>query len=113
VAVKVLSAKASEDPERLERFEQRAHAVAVLFHPDVLGIHDFGADGGVTCVVTELLGEKRQSVLRFEAGVSAPGLQEMADGLTVVVARELSVLGEGETSTAEAGCGVDCGEHLS
>ena len=55
VAVKVLSAKASEDPRRLERFEQEAHAVALLSHPNILDIHDFGVDGGVTYAVTELL----------------------------------------------------------
>jgi len=55
VAVKVLSAKTSEDPRRLERFEQEAHAVARLSHPNILDIHDFGIDGGVTYAVTELL----------------------------------------------------------
>jgi len=55
VAVKVLAAKASEDPDRLARFEQEAHAVALLSHPNILDIHDFGVEDGVAFAVTELL----------------------------------------------------------
>jgi tetratricopeptide (TPR) repeat protein/predicted Ser/Thr protein kinase len=55
VAVKVLGAKALEDPSRLERFEKEARAVALLSHPNILDIHDFGEDGGVAYAVTELL----------------------------------------------------------
>jgi tetratricopeptide (TPR) repeat protein len=55
VAVKVLGGKASGDAERLARFEKEARAVAVLSHPNILAIHDFGEDGGVAYAVTELL----------------------------------------------------------
>ena len=43
------------DPDRLARFEREAHAVAALSHPNILAIHDFGRDNGVTYAVMELL----------------------------------------------------------
>ncbi len=55
VAVKVIAARASGDPTRLARFEQEARAVALLSHPNILDIHDFGVDGGVAYAVMELL----------------------------------------------------------
>ena len=55
VAVKVIAAKASGQAHRLERFQQEAHAVALLSHPNILDIHDFGVDSGVAYAVTELL----------------------------------------------------------
>ncbi|MFQ5701454.1 MAG: protein kinase [Acidobacteriota bacterium] len=55
VAVKVLPAEFSADPERLRRFEQEARAVSALNHPNILTIHDVGSDGGPAYLVTELL----------------------------------------------------------
>jgi tetratricopeptide (TPR) repeat protein len=55
VAIKVLGGKATADAARVERFEKEARAVALLSHPNILEIHDFGEDGGVAYAVTELL----------------------------------------------------------
>jgi len=55
VAIKVLHEAVARDPDRLARFEREARAVAKLDHPNILAIHDFGTDGGVTYAVTELL----------------------------------------------------------
>jgi serine/threonine protein kinase len=55
VAVKVLPAAFSNDPERLRRFEQEARSAGVLNHPNILAIHDVGAHDGVPYVVSELL----------------------------------------------------------
>ncbi len=64
VAIKVLPARLAADPEYLARFEREAQAVAQLSHPNILAIHDFGQDGGVTFAVTELLeGETLRSRL--------------------------------------------------
>ena len=64
VAVKVLPARLSSDPDALSRFEREARAVAALSHPNILSIFDFGRDGGVTYFVSELLdGETLRSLL--------------------------------------------------
>jgi serine/threonine-protein kinase len=64
VAVKVLPELSSKDPLRLERFEREARAVAALSHPNILAIHDYGSQGGVTYAVMELLeGETLRSRL--------------------------------------------------
>src|SRR5712692_2637364 len=55
VAIKVLPAHLAKDPEALARFEREAKAVAALSHPNILAIHDFGQDQGVSFAVTELL----------------------------------------------------------
>ncbi|CAN5773098.1 hypothetical protein BH24ACI5_BH24ACI5_23820 [soil metagenome] len=55
VAIKVLPEHLSADAEYLARFEREAQAVAQLSHPNILAIHDFGRDHGVTYAVTELL----------------------------------------------------------
>jgi hypothetical protein len=55
VAVKVIAADGQSSPDRLRRFEQEARAVAALDHPNILSVHDVGAQDGTTYVVFELL----------------------------------------------------------
>ena len=55
VAVKVLPESFADDGEALARFEREARAVASLSHPNILALHDYGQDGGVTYAVMELL----------------------------------------------------------
>jgi len=55
VAIKVLPESVAQDPDRIGRFKREAKAVAKLDHPNILAIHDFGTDEGVTYSVTELL----------------------------------------------------------
>jgi TolB-like protein/Tfp pilus assembly protein PilF len=65
VAVKVLSERLANDPQALARFEREAREVAALSHPNIVGIHDFGSDRGVTYAVSELLeGESLRQRLR-------------------------------------------------
>jgi eukaryotic-like serine/threonine-protein kinase len=66
VAIKILPASFSQDPERLRRFEQEARAAGQLNHPNITAVHDIGADagGGSPYLVTELLeGETLREVL--------------------------------------------------
>ncbi len=55
VAIKVLPARLSADPEALSRFEREARAVAALSHPNILSIFDFGRHGETVYAVMELL----------------------------------------------------------
>jgi serine/threonine protein kinase/tetratricopeptide (TPR) repeat protein len=91
VAVKVLPEHLSEDADALTRFEREARAIAALSHPNLLAIYDFGADGGVSFAVTELLhGETLRAALaaggmpwRRAAEVGAA----LADGLAAAHSR--------------------------
>ncbi|HKF45411.1 MAG TPA: protein kinase [Thermoanaerobaculia bacterium] len=55
VAIKVLPASFSTDPDRLKRFEQEARAAGILNHPNITAVYDVGTDGGAPYVVSELL----------------------------------------------------------
>jgi serine/threonine protein kinase len=55
VAIKVLPAAFSQEPERLRRFEQEAQAASALNHPNILTIYDVGTHDGTAYVVSELL----------------------------------------------------------
>jgi Tol biopolymer transport system component len=55
VAIKVLPAAFSSDPERLARFEQEARAAAAISHPNILAVHDICTDAGSPYIVSELL----------------------------------------------------------
>src|SRR5271155_1241111 len=55
VAIKVLPAGLSRDPDRLRRFEQEALATAALNHPNILAVFDIGTHDGAPYVVSELL----------------------------------------------------------
>jgi eukaryotic-like serine/threonine-protein kinase len=55
VAVKVLPASLSTDPDRLRRFQKEATTAGLLSHPNILAIHDVGSHDGAPYVVSELL----------------------------------------------------------
>ena len=65
VAVKVLPASLTSDPDRLRRFEQEARAAAALNHPNILAVYQMATQGGVSYLVSELLeGETLRERLR-------------------------------------------------
>ncbi|HSP95024.1 MAG TPA: protein kinase [Thermoanaerobaculia bacterium] len=55
VAIKVLPASFSTDPERLRRFQQEARAAGALNHPNLTAVYDIGWHEGMAYVVSELL----------------------------------------------------------
>lgn len=85
VAIKVLPASFSADPDRLQRFAQEARAAAGLSHPNILAIFDIGEDKGAPYVVSELLeGETLRDRLRSGALSSRKAIEyslQVARGL--------------------------------
>jgi serine/threonine protein kinase len=59
VAIKVLPALASGDPEFRQRFEREARAISALDHPNICALHDVGThpDGAAYLVMQYLEGE--------------------------------------------------------
>ncbi|MEO8361493.1 MAG: serine/threonine-protein kinase [Vicinamibacteria bacterium] len=55
VAIKVLRAEVSRDPDLVRRFEQEAKAVGALNHPNILTVFDTGESEGMPYIVSELL----------------------------------------------------------
>jgi serine/threonine protein kinase/Flp pilus assembly protein TadD len=71
VAIKVLPASFSNDPDRLRRFEHEARAAGILNHPNITAVYDVGTVGDAPYVVSELLeGETLRS--RLAGGALAP-----------------------------------------
>jgi serine/threonine protein kinase len=70
VAVKVLKAEFSSDPEFVERFRAEARTVAMLNHPGIASVYDYGetemdGEGRTAYLVMELVnGEPLNSVLK-------------------------------------------------
>ena len=52
VAVKVLRADVSRDPDLVRRFEQEAKAVGALNHPNILTVFDTGESDGLPYIVS-------------------------------------------------------------
>ncbi len=67
VALKVLSADLSRDPERRARFEREARTISSLNHPHICTLHDVGREGGVDFLVLELL-EGESLATRLQRG---------------------------------------------
>jgi len=92
VAIKVLPASISDDPDRLRRFEQEARAAGMLNHPNITAVYDFGTaeSDGAPYVVQELLeGETLRMAL-----ASGPLPQRRAVENAVEIARGLAAAHE-------------------
>jgi serine/threonine protein kinase/Tfp pilus assembly protein PilF len=90
VAVKVLPAEVASDAERLRRFEQEARAASALNHPNILTVHDFGSQDGITYLVTELL--SGESLRQLVHGGPLPARRAVEIG--VQIARGLAAAHE-------------------
>ena len=55
VAVKLLSRELQDDPNFAERFTREARAMALLNHPNIISIHDFGQRGDYHYLVMEFV----------------------------------------------------------
>jgi Tol biopolymer transport system component/predicted Ser/Thr protein kinase len=63
VALKVLPALMASDPERRERFEREAQAVAALNHPNIVTIHSVEQAEGLHFIIMELIQGRNLSQL--------------------------------------------------
>jgi eukaryotic-like serine/threonine-protein kinase len=85
VAIKILPATFSSDPDRLQRFAQESRAAAALNHPNILSIFDIGEAQGAPYVVSELLeGETLRDRLRDDPLPSRKAIdyaRQIASGL--------------------------------
>src|ERR1700693_1659322 len=55
VAVKILPAHLSSNPEARQRFEREARAISSLTHPNICTLHDVGHQDGTDFLVMEYL----------------------------------------------------------
>ncbi len=54
-ALKLLPARFTADPHRLQRFEQEARAVVALNHPNILTVYEIGEDQSTHYIASELI----------------------------------------------------------
>jgi eukaryotic-like serine/threonine-protein kinase len=67
VAIKVLPAHLSTNPEVRARFEREARAISLLSHPNICSLHDIGQQDGIDYLVMEYL-EGETLAARLEKG---------------------------------------------
>jgi serine/threonine protein kinase/Tol biopolymer transport system component len=86
VAIKIIKASSSDNPDHLRRFELEARAAASLNHPNILAIHDVGTDAGTPFIVSELLeGETLRERLAHGALATREAVEfalQISNGLT-------------------------------
>jgi serine/threonine-protein kinase len=88
VALKVLHAHYSDDPEYVERFRREARAVATLSHPNVVTVIDRGEQDGREFIVFEYVdGENLKRLIERREPLSV----ERALELAIQIARGLAV----------------------
>jgi serine/threonine-protein kinase len=85
VAIKVLPAKMSTDPERRRRFVQEAQAASALNHPNIITIYDIVSEGDAQFMVMEFVSGTTLHDAISSAGMPVPQVlqygAQMADAL--------------------------------
>ncbi len=85
VAVKVLPAALSSNPERLKRFEKEARAASSLNHPNIVTVHDVGESSGTSFIAMELVEGRTLRELLADGTLATKRLlaiaAQVADGL--------------------------------
>ncbi|HEY1658855.1 MAG TPA: protein kinase [Candidatus Sulfotelmatobacter sp.] len=73
VALKLIRAASSDNPDHVRRFELEARAAAALNHPNIVAIYDVGMEAGTPYIVCELL-EGKTLRQRLQEGPLPPSL---------------------------------------
>lgn len=85
VAIKVLRAELSQDPDRLKRFEQEARSASALNHPNIITIHDIDQHQSTPYIAMEYVEGKTLREVLSEGPLPTRKLlklaTQMADGL--------------------------------
>jgi eukaryotic-like serine/threonine-protein kinase len=55
VALKILPAQFTRDPDRIARFQRESRAASALNHPNIITIHEIGQDNNLYFIVTEFI----------------------------------------------------------
>ena len=77
VAIKVLPAALTADPDRLARFQREAEALASLNHPNIAAIYGLEESGGIRALVMELVeGPTLAELLAQDSGLKTQGLSQ-------------------------------------
>ena len=67
VAVKVLFPEFASDPSFVARIRREAQAAANLNHPNIVGVYDWGQEGGTYYIVMEFIdGRSLSEILRTQ-----------------------------------------------
>jgi eukaryotic-like serine/threonine-protein kinase len=79
LALKILPAEFTRDPDRLARFEQEARAASALNHPNIITIYEVGEHEGAHFIATEFIDGRtlRQS--------SPPGGMPLGEALEIAI----------------------------
>ncbi len=79
VAVKVLRPSLTSDPSFLTRFRNEARSVANLAHPNIVTVHDVGADGPTHYIVMEFIeGQDLKKIIKSEGILSVDRTLKLA-----------------------------------
>ena len=86
VAIKILPARLSSNPDLRGRFEQEAKSISALHHPNICVLHDIGSQDGVDFMVMEYVAGETLDKLIPPGGLT-PKLavkyaMQIADGLS-------------------------------
>ncbi|MBI3449729.1 MAG: serine/threonine protein kinase [Acidobacteria bacterium] len=86
VALKLMPEETARDPQRRERFEREAKAIAALNHPNIVTIHSVEEAAGVIFITMELVeGQTLRQVLA-PGGLPLPRLLDLAIPMAEAIA---------------------------
>ena len=86
VAVKVLFNEFADDPSFVERFRREAQAAANLNHPNIVGVYDWGEEGGTYFIVMEYVeGRSLAEILRSQGALHPDRAAEVATDIAAAL----------------------------